>query len=91
MSIISKNELHLIQEKDKVFCDSRELTKQFSKEHNMILKKIDFEIREMLEIGAEGKITLSSLDYFIESDYATLDDSHYTVPNRNYKPHVLKL
>jgi len=65
MSIISKDGLKLIQDKDKVFCDSRELAKQFGKDHDMILKKI------RKEIGVIEKLKLTSQidELFVLSDY----------------------
>jgi phage regulator Rha-like protein len=44
------NGLHLIQEHSNVFCDSRELAKQFDKTHDKILKDIAIAIRRINKI-----------------------------------------
>ncbi|GEM_PF-5886083 len=41
MAIITQDGLHLIQEKNTVFCDSRELAQQFDKNHYNVIRDIE--------------------------------------------------
>jgi len=70
MSIITKSGLKLIMEKGKVFCDSRELAKQFGKLHKNVLRKIEDEIEQMTELKIEPSIIRN---FFIKSNYKTKD------------------
>ena len=66
MSLVKQGDLKLIVEKDKVFCDSRELAKRFNKRHEQVLRKINQEIKRFSNL-AEHKKVLG--EYFIEDSY----------------------
>ncbi len=65
MSIIAKDGLSIIQEKDKVFCDSREIAKQFDKKHDKVLRDINREIGRFDTPNLADEIG----DYFIADVY----------------------
>jgi len=67
MSIIAKDGFKLIQERDKVFCDSRELAKQFEKSHDKVVKDIEREIRRFESRDSASEIN----DFFIKSEYGS--------------------
>ena len=77
MSIVSKDGFNLIQEKDRVFCDSRELAKQFGKNHKDVLKIIDKEIERFGRADLLHEIS----SFFIPSTYGSR--------GRNYKRYKL--
>jgi len=65
MSIIAKDGLKLIQENNNIFCDSREIAKEFGKEHPKVLRDIRREIKRF-----DNPNLASQVDkYFIEADY----------------------
>ena len=70
MSLVKQGDLKLIVEKDKVFCDSRELASKFDKRHEQVLRKIDQEIRRFEKL-AEHKKVLG--EYFKEDTYKGKD------------------
>jgi len=65
MSIITQDGIKMLQEKTHIYCDSRELAKQFGKEHKDVLRKIEKEIE--IFGGSELRHQINTL--FIESDY----------------------
>ena len=71
MSIIAKDGFKLIQEKDKVFCDSRELAKQFGKDHPKVLRDIEREIERFGKRDSADQIS----DFFIKSEYGNRGNS----------------
>ena len=68
MSIVTQDGLKLVMEKGKVFCDSRELAKQFGKLHKNVLAKIDAEINYINEFKDELQ-SVDINDYFIDASY----------------------
>jgi len=66
MSIITKEGLKLVMEKGKVFCDSRELAKQFGKLHKNVLRKIEDEIKQFNELKIEP---VKIKEFFVYSPY----------------------
>ena len=79
MSIITKSGLKLVMEKGKVFCDSRELAKQFGKLHKNVLRKIEDEIKQMTELKIEPSVIRN---FFVESNYKTNGELK-TKPSKN--------
>jgi Rha family phage regulatory protein len=80
MSIITKSGLKLVMEKGKVFCDSRELAKQFGKLHKNVIAKIEEEIKQMESLKlSPPKIK----EFFIESHYVAGKNK------RKYKKYLL--
>ena len=67
MSIITKDGLKLIQEKSSIFCDSREIAKEFGKEHDKVVRDITREIKRFDSPNLASEIE----DYFIEADYGS--------------------
>ncbi len=65
MSIISKDGLKLIQEDNHIFCDSREIAKEFGKGHPEVLR----DIRREMKRFEKANLLSQSDQYFIESDY----------------------
>ena len=66
MSIINKDNLKLDLTSGKVFCDSRELAKQFDKLHKNVLAKIEEEIERF---GGLKNSRQKIKEYFVKSDY----------------------
>lgn len=76
MSIIKQDGLSLNLTNGKVYCDSRELAKQFKKRHAHVLKSIEKEI-ERFNQPKIGLIGLSK-EYFKKSEY--VDEKGRTYP-----------
>ena len=67
MAIVTQDGLHLIQEKDTIFCDSRELAHQFDKNHYNVIRDIEDSISKFNNSKMSDRIS----EYFVEADYTS--------------------
>jgi len=79
MSIVKQKGLKLVMEKGAVFCDSRELAKQFDKRHSDIIKKIELEIERGLINPTESSYKSRGKDY--KQYLLTEQDVNFLLPS----------